>query len=248
MVNEQPPSSAPSQVPPTAAAQGATAPTGQSLVDLVKGFEGYVDHAEWDYKQWTSGYGTRASGPDEKIDRPEAERRLAAELAKSAAAVDNDARRAGIALNENQRNALISFDYNTGSAAKVLAASGGDLAKVASGMADYIHAGGQVNNGLVERRRAEGALFNRPVSAASIQPPAPVPSAAAVQPEAGLAVRPGQRQPAQSVTTTTTTTAETHIGAVTIHTAATDARGIVRDFAGEVRRRSLALQANTGLT
>jgi len=32
----------------------------QSYLDAIKGFEGYTPNAQWDYKQNSSGYGTRA--------------------------------------------------------------------------------------------------------------------------------------------------------------------------------------------
>jgi hypothetical protein len=39
----------------------------QSYLDAIKGFEGYTPQAQWDYKQSSSGYGTKAQPGDENI-------------------------------------------------------------------------------------------------------------------------------------------------------------------------------------
>src|SRR5258706_133976 len=81
-----------------------------SFLDAIKGFEGYSEKPQWDFKQWTSGYGTRASGPDEAIDKATAEQRLTDELAKAAGHVDS----MGVNMPQGARNALISLTYNAG--------------------------------------------------------------------------------------------------------------------------------------
>lgn len=53
-----------------------------SLVQAVKGFEGYTPKSQWDYKQHSVGYGTRGK-PGEVIDQAEAERRLGDESTRN---------------------------------------------------------------------------------------------------------------------------------------------------------------------
>src|SRR5258708_27936661 len=43
----------------------------QGLVNFIKKQEGYSAKAYWDYKQWTSGYGTKANSATEVIDEAE---------------------------------------------------------------------------------------------------------------------------------------------------------------------------------
>jgi hypothetical protein len=47
----------------------------------VKKFEGFLAKAYPDFKQYSSGYGTKANSPTEVITESEAERRLAGRLA-----------------------------------------------------------------------------------------------------------------------------------------------------------------------
>jgi GH24 family phage-related lysozyme (muramidase) len=136
---------------------GAASP---DLTSFVKREEGFDPKSKWDYHQYSSGYGTKASGPNEPITREEAERRLATELARHGANIDRAAKAVGLALTSGQRDALTDFDYNTGAGEKVISGSGGNLAKILSTMMQYIHAGGEVSEGLVRRRGREAALFS----------------------------------------------------------------------------------------
>ena len=50
-----------------------------SYLDAIKSFEGYTPKAQWDYAQFSNGYGTKALYPGEAITPEEAEKRFAAE-------------------------------------------------------------------------------------------------------------------------------------------------------------------------
>lgn len=131
-----------------------------NLINTVKQLEGFEPKAFGDYKQLSIGYGTRAKHDGETITREEADQRLRQELTMHAERVDKAAAKVGANLTEGQRNALISFDFNTGQGAELLTSSNGDLKEIARRMPLYIKAGGKTNDGLVNRRKAEMQLFN----------------------------------------------------------------------------------------
>lgn len=132
-------------------------------LDAIKKSEGYAPDASWDYKQYSSGYGTKAQPGDENIpaDQRQAvyEQRFQQEIAKAAAHVDS--------INPNlpagARAALVSLTYNAGpgwiqSGLGDLVRSG-DLQGAQQRFLQYNRAGGEVNPGLVKRRTAESAWF-----------------------------------------------------------------------------------------
>ena len=141
----------PSDKPPT----GIT----PQLVDFVSGQEGFTSKATWDYHQWSNGYGTVAKYPGEVIDKTEAKKRLQDELAVHASKVDSAAKSAGLQLTAGQRDALISYDYNTGRGASIIKSVNGDSNKISSAIDNGIKtAGGKTLPGLVSRRGAEARL------------------------------------------------------------------------------------------
>lgn len=79
-------------------------------MDRVKKFEGFNPRAYPDYKQWSVGYGTRAQGPGEVIDRQEGERRLGVELQKAEGYVKG----MGVPMSPRQQDALTDLTYNAG--------------------------------------------------------------------------------------------------------------------------------------
>lgn len=131
-----------------------------ALVAAVKGWESFSSSAYSDYKQYSVGYGTRARSPREVLTEPEAERRLRAELAMHAGRIDGAARRVGVKLSPGQRDALISFDFNTGSGSELIADTGGDTDEIRRRMRLYVKAGGETLAGLVTRRERESVLFD----------------------------------------------------------------------------------------
>ena len=79
-------------------------------MNAIKGFEGYTDKPTWDVRQWSSGYGTRASGPNDVQPHDVLEQRFQTEIGKAADQVDN----AFPQLPTGARAALTSLTYNAG--------------------------------------------------------------------------------------------------------------------------------------
>ena len=133
------------------------------LVSFVKNLEGFSQTAYWDNKQWSIGYGTRGA-QGESLTQEEAQARLSTELNSSAQNIDAAAAGKGVILTEPQRNALISFDYNTGAGASVVESFGGDPAAMKKKILEYVYEtkGGQKvkSNGLVNRRLKEVQMFD----------------------------------------------------------------------------------------
>lgn len=138
-----------------------------SLVEGVKGFEGYAAKAYPDYKQYSVGYGTRATSPNEVIDKAEAERRLQTELGKAKSIVQAFAPNAPPGV----QNALTSLTYNAGDkwtrSGLGALVKAGDYQGAQQRLLQYNKAGGVTNTGLVKRRAAEAQWMGG-------QQPAPV--------------------------------------------------------------------------
>jgi len=131
------------------------------FVSLVKGFEGYNPNAFGDYKQTSIGYGTKAAKGEKSISKEEADRRLKAELASHRSRVVNHAKEHGYQFNENQINALTSFDFNTGRLEQLTNNGTRDPATIGQKILAYDKAGGKPLPGLVKRRQVEQQLYNR---------------------------------------------------------------------------------------
>lgn len=133
------------------------------LREAVKKFEGYSDKPYSDYKQTSSGYGTKAQPGDEALTPEQRkamhEQRLDNELARAANIVDQFAP----GLPTGTRNALISLTYNAGSAwtSSGLGQSirAGDTEKAREIFQQYNRAGGEVNDALVTRRATEASWW-----------------------------------------------------------------------------------------
>lgn len=148
-------------------------PIGPAGLALIKRFEGCRLKA---YKPipteryWTIGWGHY--GPDvregQTITQPEADAMLTADCQRFADAVDDPACCPQTArLNDNQRDALISFAFNCGAGCLKTLCKGRTLSQVRDAMALYNKAGGKVLLGLERRRKAEQALFDTPAAPAS---------------------------------------------------------------------------------
>jgi lysozyme len=134
---------------------------GDDLIGLVKGFEGFNPKAYNDYKQISIGYGTKGK-EGEVLNEEQATERLKSELSGHAERIAKAAELKGIALNQNQFNALTSFDYNTGRGANLIERFGDNPQQLASKILEYTKAGGEDLPGLVKRRQIEAALFLAP--------------------------------------------------------------------------------------
>lgn len=154
----------------------------QKYVEAIKGFEGFTETSVWDYKQFSSGYGTRENAAGIRIDKAEAERRLNRELTSAAAIVD----KVNPNLPPGPRAALISLTFNAGSdwtkqGLGNLVRSG-DLQGAKQKLLEYNKAGGQVLPGLESRRAAEASWFDNAA-------PAVNPKSAPIMPDFEKAVR-----------------------------------------------------------
>lgn len=140
---------------------GALIPS--ELKDAVKRFEGYSEKPYSDFKQTSSGYGTKAQPGDENLPPEQRkaiyEQRLDNDLARAANIVDQFAP----GLPKGTRNALISLTYNAGSAwtSAGLGQSirAGDMEGAREKFIQYNRAGGEVNDALVKRRGQEVSWF-----------------------------------------------------------------------------------------
>jgi GH24 family phage-related lysozyme (muramidase) len=141
-------------------------------VDAIKQFEGFSPASQWDNNQYTNGYGTQAKFAGERIDRPEAERRLQADLASASTHVAG----AFPDLPEGKHAALTSLTFNAGpgwiNAGLGNAVRNDDWDTAARLMQSYNHAGGQPLDALTQRRAQEASWFtNPPGQAGALTPP-----------------------------------------------------------------------------
>lgn len=146
-------------------------------LDAIKGFEGYAPNASWDYKQYSSGYGTKVQPGDENIpvDQRKAvfEQRFQDEIGKAAASVD--------AFNPNLppgvRAALTSLTYNAGpgwqKSGLGQAIQSGDMDAARNIFLQYNKAGGKENAGLVARREKEAGWWGGQPQGQPASPAAP---------------------------------------------------------------------------
>jgi lysozyme len=117
---------------------------------------------------WTIGDGhTSAAGlpnvyPGMIITPQQQDAILSADLASVEADVNHHV---SVKLTQNQFDALVSFDFNTGALARsnvLKSINSGNFADVAADLKLWDHVGRNVVQGLLNRRIAEGKLFNTP--------------------------------------------------------------------------------------
>ncbi len=142
-----------------------------AFMDAIKTFEGFKAQADWDYAQYSNGYGTKAQFPGEVINKSQADQRFRGEISKAQQIVDAQLPN----LDEGTRAAMTSLTFNAGTA-WVNAGLGdalraGDLETARSIFQQYNKAGGQVLPGLVERRTIEASwIGTSPVATSKIDP------------------------------------------------------------------------------
>lgn len=122
---------------------------------FLKKQEGFRNKPYWDVRQWSTGYGTRAAGPNDVVDQAEADRRLMNETGNVSNWLKSNIT---APLSEQQEDALISFGYNLGT--DDLDKLKGDINsgawdRVGQRMLSFHNAGGVPNEGLKNRRAAE---------------------------------------------------------------------------------------------
>lgn len=160
-------------------------PISSVYLNAIQKFEGFTQKAQWDYAQYTNGYGTRAQSANEVVTKAEAEKRFKAEIAEASSLVD----RFAPGLDEGTKSALTSLTFNAGTAwmksGLGRAVISGNLEQARDIIVLYNKAGGEILPGLVARRTIEaswiGTVADRPatVQAASLAPPAPASAGAA---------------------------------------------------------------------
>lgn len=144
-------------------------------IALIKRFEGCRLTA---YKcsagVWTIGYGhTSGVHSGQAITQAQADALLRQDLEKFERYVNSTAYVPITAqLNENQFAALVSFAFNCGQGNLKRLCAGRNTVQIAAAMPKYCTAAGRKLPGLVQRRAAEVALFNTPVTTASANQPA----------------------------------------------------------------------------
>lgn len=135
-----------------------------AMEERVKKLEGYSEKPYADFKQTSSGYGTKAQPGDENIpvDQRQAvyTQRLRNELSSAYQIVDNFAP----GLPKGARDALADLTYNAGStwtqAGLGQAIRAGDMETAKERLAQYTKAGGVDNPGLIVRRQEELKWWN----------------------------------------------------------------------------------------
>ncbi len=141
---------------------------------FIEGWEGLYLHAYDDGTGvWTIGYGhTTAAGPPrvypgQLITAQQADQILSADLHSVEVEVSRVVK---YPVNQNQIDALVSFDFNTGALARsslLRDINSGRPSRVHGDFMMWVHAGGRVLRGLVNRRTAESRLFFTPVGVAA---------------------------------------------------------------------------------
>lgn len=142
--------------------------TNEEALDVIKRFEGLRLKA---YRCpagiWTIGYGSTGQHVHEglEITEEQADALLRSDVRHAENAVK---RGVNVDLNENEFGALVSFTFNVGGNAfwkSTLRAlvNRSDRIAAAKEFAKWNKAGGVVLAGLIERRKAEAALFMKPV-------------------------------------------------------------------------------------
>lgn len=154
-----------------------SAGAGLSTRDFIKQEEGWHAKPKWDGKQWTNGWGTRASGPNDMIDKAEADRRLDQEIGDINSWIDKNVK---VPMTPGQRAGLTSFAFNGGTGwlqdllPDINAGRWDRVAKRMPSFAGVRDETGKLQPGvLTERRLREVALLNdeSPVSPGGEAPP-----------------------------------------------------------------------------
>ncbi|KAL4917143.1 lysozyme-like domain-containing protein [Aspergillus aurantiobrunneus] len=172
-------------IPALAASACIGPPVNPPTLDLIKGFETFQGAVYDDgYGNPTIGYGHLCadwSCSDVPFPQPltveTATQLLAGDLIGYQDAVTN-ALADPVTLNDNQYGALVSWTYNLGTGAMGSSTlvsrmnDGEDVVAVANEeLPQWVHANGEVSNGLVRRRQEELALFNAPSNIGALPAP-----------------------------------------------------------------------------
>lgn len=145
--------------------------TKDKLLEFIKDRESFSAKAYKDGNQYSIGYGTKASGPDETISKKVAEQRLLAEIDTREKFVRNFAKVKGYDWNDSQVNSLVDFHYNTGQKNFLSLTDNGKRSteEIASKLPEYNEVGGKFNQGIQNRRFQNQQTFIIPTETNSLQ-------------------------------------------------------------------------------
>ena len=135
-------------------------PQNIDLYKFVKEQEGFTPKAKEDGDQISVGYGTRGSA-GEILSESEASLRLEKELQMHEKRVDELAAKNNMQLTTNQRNALISYDFNTGEVGGVFSRANGDVNKLGDAIRNGIKTMKVMKNGVLHRNVPSKGLADR---------------------------------------------------------------------------------------
>ena len=143
-------------------------PVSDRLLAFIRSKEGFSAKAKWDYAQYSNGYGTKALSPTEEITREEAEKRLRAQVQKTQDFVSQHLDKHGYTYGPNQLEGLASFAYNLGPGGLQQLTGNGTRgwSEIMAKITAYNQAGGEVKEGLVQRRNEELAMLEERFAAA----------------------------------------------------------------------------------
>lgn len=132
-------------------------------LQLLKSFEGCRLKAYWDVNGYSIGYGHH--GPDVTKDMKITQQQAVDFLKKDVSRFEKAVNDLPYEWNQNQFDALVDFAYNcgTGNLLKLTAKNTRSIPEISNKITAYCKAGGVALSGLVNRRRAEQRLFNKPV-------------------------------------------------------------------------------------
>lgn len=158
----------------TETSEPKTYKTSDDLIKLLKYEEGFMKYPQWDYSQYTVGYGTRC--PSDKlseyssrgITEYEAEQLLRNYLTNSENLINNKLiKKYNLNMTQSQFDALIMFSYNMGgnwvtdtsSNIHKVVVSGAVDNSIADALTRWSKAGGKVQNYLIRRRLSESYMY-----------------------------------------------------------------------------------------
>jgi len=147
--------------------------TSDAGLDILKQYEGFLAKPEWDYSQYTVGYGTKC--PDDMLEyylehgitEQEAEVLLRNHLIKVESALNSFVEKYELQWEQHQFDAMVLFSYNVGTAwiydsnqnihkSLVRGDTGNDLIHW---LGRWCRAGGKVLTGLLKRRLSEANMY-----------------------------------------------------------------------------------------
>ena len=132
-----------------------------NLVGFVANFENFSPTPYSDYKQKSIGFGSKSTGPKQKVTEEQGMRMLEADLKTARTSVEKTNKKHGYKFTKNQIEALTSFTHNTGATNLNRLVDNGNrnINEIYAKIPEYNKAGGKKLDGLVKRRLAEQKLF-----------------------------------------------------------------------------------------